>query len=268
MSLLLPFVLGAASAAGFAPLGWWPLGLLCLAGLIALIERAETMRRALSAGWWFGLGHFSIGLNWIATAFYFQDAMPPWLGWIAVGVLSLYLAVFPAAAAGLAWRWGRPGLIALTLTLSAAWIVTEWLRATLFTGFAWNPLGAMLVEIATPARWIGTFGLSGVVILSAGAVAAIGVRRWREAALLALPLTACAVIAWATAPAPMHADAPRVRVIQPNINQNEKYDAARALRNFRQLAELSGPATGHPRLLLWPEAAIPDFLDEEPWARR
>ena len=89
MSLLLPFVLGAASAAGFAPLGWWPLGLLCLAGLIALIERAETMRRALSAGWWFGLGHFSIGLNWIATAFYFQDAMPPWLGWIAVGVLSL-----------------------------------------------------------------------------------------------------------------------------------------------------------------------------------
>jgi len=268
MRLLIPFLLGAASAAGFAPLGWWPLALICLAGLIALIERAGTLRRALAAGWWFGLGHFTIGLNWIATAFYYQDAMPPWLGWIAVVLLSLYLAVFPAAAAGLAWRWGRPGLATLSCVFAAAWIVTEWLRATLFTGFAWNPLGVMLVDFGTAARFIGTFGLSGVVILTAGAVAGLGVRRWREAAALALPITGMALLAWGTPPAPRAApDAPLLRVVQPNINQNEKYDPARAARNFEMLAKLTGRPTDQPRLVLWPEAAIPDFLDEEPWAR-
>ena len=83
---LISLVLGGASATGFAPLNWWFVTFLCFAGLIALIERAPTLRRALVLGWWFGLGHFTIGLNWIATAFYFQDAMPHWLGWIAVEI--------------------------------------------------------------------------------------------------------------------------------------------------------------------------------------
>ena len=33
--------------------------------------------------------------------------MPAWLGWIAVVLVSLYLAVYPAIAAGLAWRFGK-----------------------------------------------------------------------------------------------------------------------------------------------------------------
>src|SRR6185295_8161501 len=99
-----------------------------------------------------------------------QAAMPAWLGWIAVVLLSLYLAVFPAAAAGLAWRWGKTSKLVLTLSLAAAWIVTEWLRGTLFTGFAWNPVGVALLP--TGASWlapfIGTYGLSGLAILVAG----------------------------------------------------------------------------------------------------
>ena len=56
--------------------------------------------------------------------------MPAWLGWIAVVLLSLYLAVFPALAAGLAWRLGaRTGRCALVLALAGAWALTEWLRA-------------------------------------------------------------------------------------------------------------------------------------------
>src|SRR6185295_16220125 len=127
----LAFLAGLVSALGFAPLGLWPVMLLGFAALLWLLEQAPSLRSALARGWWFGMGQFTIGLNWIATAFTYQAAMPAWLGWVAVVLLSLYLAIYPAMAAGLAWRWGRAGSDRLMLVLAAAWIVTEWLRATL-----------------------------------------------------------------------------------------------------------------------------------------
>ena len=44
-------------------------------------------------------------------------------------------------AAGLAWRFGEKSRLALVLALAGGWAITEWLRATMFTGFAWNPVG-------------------------------------------------------------------------------------------------------------------------------
>src|SRR3569833_2073145 len=102
----LAFVAGLVSACGYAPIGWWPLTLLAFAALLAIVRAAPHTRSALALGLLFGVGYFTLGLNWIATAFTYQAAMPPWLGWIAVVLLSLYLAVYPAAAAGLARRWG------------------------------------------------------------------------------------------------------------------------------------------------------------------
>lgn len=259
-------VLGGASATGFAPLNWWFITALCFAGLIALIERAPSLRNALITGWWFGLGHFTIGLNWIATAFYFQDTMPHWLGWIAVVLLALYLAIYPAAAAGLAWRWGRPKLVPLTLVFAAGWIVTEWLRATLFTGFAWNPLGVTLVEIGTLSRWIGTYGISAIMICVAGAMAGFGVGKWREATPLLAPIIVAALVRIVT-PAPPPDKPMQLQVVQPNINQNEKYSEELIVSNIRRLVRLSGTPSSEPRLLLWPEAAIPYALEDDADAR-
>ena len=106
MNLLLALFAGALSAFAFEPFGLIPLMPLAFAALCELIARAPTLKRALLIGWGFGVGQFCIGLNWIATAFTFQAAMPPSLGWVAVVLLSLYLAVYPMLAAGLAWRWG------------------------------------------------------------------------------------------------------------------------------------------------------------------
>jgi apolipoprotein N-acyltransferase len=88
-SYLFAFLAGLVAACGFEPLGLWPLTLLAFAFLLRQIAAARTMRRALGLGWWVGVGHFTLGLNWIATAFTFQANMPAWLGWIAVFLLSL-----------------------------------------------------------------------------------------------------------------------------------------------------------------------------------
>src|SRR5574338_25089 len=115
---VLALIAGALSAFAFEPMGLWPLMPLAIAGLCELIWRSKSLRQALALGWGFGLGQFAVGLNWIATAFTFQAAMPAWLGWIAVALLSLYLAVYPALAAGLAGRFKDRRPLALGVALA------------------------------------------------------------------------------------------------------------------------------------------------------
>ncbi|WP_404712508.1 apolipoprotein N-acyltransferase [Sphingomonas sp. MMS24-J13] len=280
----LAFLLGAIAACGFAPLDLWPLTFLCLAGLVLLVRQAHSTRNAAAIGWWFGFGHFAIGLNWIATAFTFQAAMPAWLGWIAVLLVSLFFALYPALASGAAWRLARRRDFALVLIFAGTWILTEWLRATLLTGFAWNPLGVAwvtLTPLARAARSIGTYGLSGLAMLVSGglAMAVLTGRRAlddgnRGKLVLLVAIPAAVMIALAPGivfdrfyrrpPAP---GAPLLRVVQPNIGQDVKWDAGHVAANFARLSQLSGKPGPRPRLLIWPEAAVPFLLEEDPPAR-
>lgn len=282
--LLIAFLAGAASATGFAPLGLWPLTLAALALLIALTLRAHRVRGAFALGWSFGAGQFVVGLNWIATAFTYQAAMPAWLGWVAVVLLSLFLAIYPGIATALAWRIGKGVPLIFVLVFAAAWILTEYLRALLFSGFSWNPLAAILMtdidsglwQRALPAstRWIGSYGLSGLLILVSGAIFLAFASRWRSAgAMLALPIAFAAVGALDIAPeqdvstsATSHSQ-PAIRVIQPNIDQAHKWDAEFAARNYARLAERTGETGDRPRLIFWPEAAVPDYIESDPFAR-
>ena len=229
------------------------------------IARASRLRSELARGYWFGVGNFVLGLNWIATAFNYQSEMPVWLGWIAVVLLSLYLAVYPAMAAGLAWRYGRRDDLTLSLVFAAAWIVTEWLRATMFTGFAWNPLGVSL--LATPAswtaRWIGTYGLSGVTALLSGALLLLAARAWRSAGILAGAVALGALAASLTSGGPAGNSGTALRIVQPNIGQQDKWREGFEAENMARLARLSAGASNMPRLLLWPEAAVTRPLQNE-----
>jgi apolipoprotein N-acyltransferase len=258
-------VVGLISATGFAPISLWPVTIVAFAIWMWLVADAPNLRASLALGWWFGVGHFTVGMNWIAGSFRYQETMPVWLGWVAVVALALYLAVYPAVAAGLAWRWGRPRRVVYVLIFAAAWIVTEYLRATLFTGFAWNPLGVVMVP--TPgdgvAKVIGTYGLSGLVIIVAGALR-------HPSRLYAFPLALGAVMVagWLTTLAagdPGRSDRV-VRIVQPNIGQQTKHDDSFDELNWAKLAGLTGIPESQPRLILWPEAAVPYFLEEERWA--
>lgn len=261
--LLLSFLAGLLSALGFAPLGLWPLTILAFVALLWLIREAPRLRSALARGWWFGVGQFVLGLNWIATSFTYQAAMPAWLGWLAVVLLSLYLAVYPAMATGLAWRWGSGRPLTIALMLAAAWIVTEWLRATMFTGFAWNPVGVAMLPtgLSYLSGWVGTYGLSGLTVLLAGLLfAALHAHARRNAILGMIVLAGLAGLAWATRPNLVAGPTPLLRIVQPNIGQQNKWDPNFEQENHRRLASLTGAPAREPRLVLWPEAATPDFI--------
>jgi apolipoprotein N-acyltransferase len=178
-------------------------------------------------------------------------------------LLSLYLAIYPALATGLAWRLGRDNRLALLLVLAGAWTITEWLRGTVFTGFPWNPAAAVLVPtpLIAISPLIGTYALSGLVVLLGGAIWLEMYKRW-------LPLVAilgATAILWLLPSSPVPADpltVRNVRIVQPNIGQEDKWRPGFDEEAARRLATLSGGPTAEPRLLLWPEAAVTDPIDD------
>ena len=260
--------LGLVAALGFAPLGLWPLALLAMGLQAVLVARTRNWKQALWLGWLFGWAHFTLGNSWIATAFTHQAAMPAVLGWVAVPLLAIYLAVYPALAA-LGARLivkNGPGW-AFALVFAGAWVVTEWLRSWVFTGYAWNPFAMALLGpldrpgLAALSPLMGTYALSGVAVLLGTALVLLAAeRRWRVGALVALLL---AVGMYWPASAPREGSL-AVTVVQPNFSQPEINDPRFFEPSFRKLAALSPRAdsqqAGEPRLVLWPESGMADYL--------
>jgi apolipoprotein N-acyltransferase len=264
---LLSLLLGVAAACGFEPIGLLPLTMAALAWWMLLIHRAPTLKAALWQGWAFGVGHFTINNNWFQHAFDFQDKMPPVLGYAAPIALALYLAVYPALAAGLAWRTRgtriEPGYV---LAFAAAWIVSEWLRSVMFTGYAWDPLGVIWVPVQPVAMltaWIGTYALSGLTVAAAGALLLLPRRRVAiggVAAALVL-LIGAQWLSYRAIDPPARADAPRVVIVQPNVPQDERGESDGEMM-LAKLAALSGkPGLGQ-RLIVWPEGVVRDYFED------
>ncbi|MBA4762597.1 apolipoprotein N-acyltransferase [Sphingomonas sp.] len=272
---LIALLTGAVSATAFAPLDWWVVGLVCFALLLRLTHEAPSLKQALLRGWLFGLGHFTVGNNWIQHAFTYQDKMPAELGYVAVVLLSLYLAIYPALAMGLAWRFGQGRKLDLSFVLvaGAAWIVAEYLRSVLFTGYPWNPLGVIwlpLPGVAQVTSWIGTYALSGLTILVAGALLLASQRYWRFSAAVTvtialLTLNGIEIQQTRAANAPVR---PIVRVLQPNVGQETVLDGSYAQKALSELIRLSNdtatilPGGPVPRLIVWPEGTVDYWLEE------
>lgn len=258
--------LGLIAACAFPPLHLWPLGLAALAGFAWLIHTAPNWRAALWRGWWFGWAHLTLANNWIATAFTHQAKMPEFLGWLAVPLLCIYLAWYPAfaALAGHLLAKKRP-LWAFGLVLAGAWIITEWLRGWVFTGYPWPPLGLMLLGgweapgLARLLPFMGTYALSGVaVLLGCGVLGVIARRRAMDLIVPLVPLTAIMLV-----PATRTAESNiRYTLVQPYIPQSEINDASKFEEQFARLSRLTTPSRGQSRLVLWPESAIPDYLED------
>jgi apolipoprotein N-acyltransferase len=265
---------GGVAALGFAPWDLWPLTVAGVALLFGLVDSAASRRRAAWLGWLFGTAHFSVGLGWIATAFTFQDKMPAWLGWVAVVGLAMFLALYIALAAGLAralpWRGA-----ARVLALAALWMLGEWLRGWVLTGFAWNPLGAAwlaLPGIRQLAQFGGALALSAIMVIAGGALWLL-IARPRAAGLALLGgVAALALVGtrWEAPPAP--STGPIVHLVQPNIGQDERYvpgSQEAHLRNYlaltaEALARRQSPAG---EIAIWSEGSVPWLVEEEPDVR-
>src|SRR5205085_2837929 len=152
----------------------------------------------------------------------------------------LLLAFLAGAAAATGFQ--PLGLWPLTLAAFAflLWLITQWLRATLFTGFAWSPLGVVLVPtpVSRIAAGIGTYGLSGVAALLAGTLLLLLARRWRSAGAIAGAIAAATLLALILNAPPEGSTRMAMRIVQPNIGQEDKWRPGFEREIFARLAGL------------------------------
>lgn len=257
--------LGLIAATGFPPLALWPLTLIAIAGFAWLIFTATGWREAAMRGWLFGAAHFTLANNWIATAFTYQAEMPVMVGWIAVPLLALYLAIYPALAALLAKLLLRGhGFGAFGLIFAGTWAITEWLRSWVFTGYAWDPLGLVLLGgfdrpgIAAVLPWLGTYALSGIVVLIAVALLALILARKFVGGAIAAAFVAGAMYL----PAPEQQQGTMAfTLVQPDIRQEELDDPSKFEGHFIRSALLSRKRRDvEKRVVFWPESGVPDYI--------
>ncbi len=263
---------GLLSALGFAPFGIYPIFLLALAVLVLLIDGAAAhphrVRNAALAGWAFGFGQFLAGLYWVGYAFTVDAQDHAWQIPFVAALLPGGLALFPAAAcAGSALAWRQDGR--RIFLFAALYAGAEWLRGHILTGFPWNlsaySWGASLALLQSTAI-VGAYGLSILTVLLGASLvefASPSRRAWR------LPAALCGLFAvlWlggAFRLALVHTgevEGVRLRLVQPNVPQAEKYVRTLRARNWRELINLSTqPTDVKPTHIIWPEAAPPFLL--------
>lgn len=279
--LALAVLLGILAAGALPPLHLIPLLIPAFVGLIWLLDGAATRSTAFGLGWAFGAGYFLAGLYWVGIAMTVDFAAFWWFLPIAVGGLSIGLALFIGLATLTAWSLGWRGSGRI-FWLAATWLTAEWLRSWVLTGFPWNLIGSVWSFsdiMLQPAALGGVWLLSALTLLAAMAPATLtdggrggdeDGRRHSRVTLAAYGLLLLAAAGGAlrlgSAPPPGEPAVPdlRLRIVQPNIAQETKWQRELRLQHLRDQATLSmAPGWEDITHVIWPETAVPFLLDRD-----
>ena len=271
VTLFICLVAGALLVAAFAPLQWTPLVFICVAVLFFCC-------RDLPAGqtFWFGMafgfGQFVVGVSWVYVSLHTYGGMPLWMGSIAVLLFAMILGVFAAfttwSAARLFPKGGAPRILAM----AALWVLFEWLKSWVFTGFPWLELGYS----QTPTWLFGLAPIGGVYLVSfavallASCLVLLGC--YPRKLVSGLTIIGITLLAWYSSHSVWSQDsgAPlQVTIVQPNVPINEKWLSSNRDRIIENLMLLSAksdaPVEADEKatdLLIWPETALPVYFQQ------
>ncbi|MCS6762882.1 MAG: apolipoprotein N-acyltransferase [Candidatus Protistobacter heckmanni] len=290
-SLLISLAAGALQSWGLTAGFGWELQLAALAWLAWAGAHASQARAAARLGYAYGLGWFLAGIWWLYISMHIFGQMAAPLAALAVVLLSVYLALYPAAALTLA-RWisgparGDAGSMSASapllhqwgaaagraLVFAAAWGLAEWLRGWIFTGFPWLSTGYAQIEgpLAGYAAWTGVYGIGALAALAAALIAGMapgGADAPDRAARAGLFGAAALVLllGWGAGAVRFTQDtaaALRIRLLQGNVPQEMKFDVQKLSQvlqtNLKMLTAV--PAD----LIVSSETALPILLDDLP----
>lgn len=266
LSLFLGSLLGLV----LAPVYLIPLAIIALPFHLWQIDSCTNKKQAFWLGWFFGLGFFVVGLYWIAFALLVDIKQFGWMIPFAMFGIPAVLAFYTAIISLLTYRLPQKGFKKVVL-FAVIWTTAEMLRGFLFTGFPWNLIGyiwtisdAMLQITSVTGIW----GLSFITILAFAMPYSI---KWGEKHKNILPtilaffslLVVFALGSYRLFKAENTYHAEKVRIIQGNISQHEKWEENK--RNDivnKYLSMTVSKPFDSVKYVVWPEAAIPFYMEE------
>jgi apolipoprotein N-acyltransferase len=263
-SALLMLIAGAAAVTAFAPFGWFPIAILSLAILFNQ-WLLDTPKLAFRHGFLFGAGFFGAGISWVFISIkVYGHVATPLATLITLGLIA-FLSLYPALLGYFLLRYfGTLAFASLLVALPAGWVISEWLRGWVFSGFPWLTLGTSQIDgpLGAYAPVLGVFGSSLAVALSAALLVAV-IRGWHRVpgAVLLLLLWGGGQLLNNTQWTEPRGDALQVVLVQGNISQDDKWAPENLLSTITSYSELTFAET-NVDLVVWPETAIPAFYDQ------
>ena len=258
------FVLGCLATLTFAPFGWyWLLPVLLLPFLQVCLT--QSPRDAARHAFWFGFGQFLTGTYWIYISVVFFGQAPVWVAILLMFGLVFIMSLYLGLAGWLISRLsgGEPWL--LLLIAPATWVLVEWLRGWVLTGFPWLALGYSQIDgpLAGFAPVLGVYGVSAMLLLGTTAVlVALHVRGRGRLVVVGVALLPWLVgaglrtIDWTESAGPPVT----ATLIQGGIPQDRKW----LPEQFRPTLDYYLKETLRARgsdIVVWPEVAIPSVSD-------
>jgi len=260
---LLALFAGGLTPLAFAPFHWWPL-ILVTPALLFLLLKDQTIKQSTWLGWLFGLGLFGTGVSWVYVSIHTFGGTPMVFAVLMTAAFAAGLALFFALQTYLYARWfSRPGFTVAGFI--GTWILFEWLRSWVFTGFPWLYLGYALLDTPFDATApIGGVWLVSLisVTLSTCFCALLTTREIAQRILCAITISVLCLTPllerdW-TSPVGKPFD---VDVVQANIPQNQKWDPSYLPDFLMRYVNLTHEQTRAP-VVVWPETAIPALFSE------
>lgn len=266
---LLLLIAGSLQTLTFSPFEWWLLGPLSVTLLLAAALPLPSGRLFL-AGWLTGLGLFGTGVSWVYVSIseHSSTSIP-----VAVLLTTLFVMGLALVHALAFWFWGklaRDNSVRRLILFPAVWVVADWVRGWLLTGFPWLYLGTAHVDgpLAGFAPVLGVHGVTLLVVASGVALYAFGWLLLKQRRLAAGSLFAITLLFWITGPlvnripwTQVSEDTLSFATMQGNIPQQVKWDPD-FLRD--QLVIYLGltEEDWERDIILWPETAIPITQDQ------
>jgi len=264
------FVLGAIYPLGLAPLAWWPLLFVSIAGLNFLFLRYQSERLATIA-YCYGLGFFAVGASWVHVSIHQFGNAPLLMSVFLTALFVAFLAVFKLfIGLGLRWLFQRYGVVAIQYGFPLLWLAMDGALANFFTGFPWLFAGYGLVDspFAEVIAWVGVYGASFWVALVASQMAWIvyvlvkSRPSFRYLTLplvgLILPIVAILILVNTFRPSETPGQLKSFVLVQPNIPQQDKWKRELLGQHLQLYQDLTLEHLGSD-FVIWPEAAVPEL---------
>ena len=259
-------IAGALMVLAFAPFEIWVLAIISLAALFFMWSRRDGAQAAL-LGYCFGLGLFGVGVSWLHISINLFGGVSLLGSYLITFTLVAFLALYPALVGYLSGRYfSRSIFPGLLVAIPTTWVVVEWCRSWIFTGFPWLNLGYSMIDtwFVGLAPITGVYGIGWITAICAAICAALISVSGRCRVILALSLCALTTLGffshrihWTTA----DPDTRSVALVQAAIPQQLKWDPKIQRHTLDLYLDLTRPWWGKD-LIIWPETAIPMFYQD------
>ena len=262
--VLLCLMVGAMFSLSLAPYKLWTIAILSPMVLYACLVGEDRAGRAFWVGQAYGFGLWAVGAFWLYTSIHEYGNIPMWLALIMIALMAFIMGLFHAVMAWLFVRFmGRQ-----PLAFASLWVIQEWIKTWLLTGFPWLFVGyafADLAWISSLAPMFGVFAISFVAVLFGASVVEV-FRQKLGFLFISAFLVLFAILVWVIDPKWTTPTGERLSMslVQGNIPQDLKWLTEYRHETLNIYAQLSESEWGQD-VVVWPEASIPMFQDEA-WA--